>query len=71
MEQFAFLQPPKNRQRRCILRRWRRTVPDARTGDTDCTVAYGGPSRPRGVHLAEADSNTGQLWLQRLMPFCV
>jgi len=44
MEQFAFQQPPKNKQRRCTLRRWRQTVSDARTGDTECTVAYSGPS---------------------------
>jgi len=52
MEQFAFQQPPKNKQRRYTLRRWRQTVPDARTGDTECTVAYGSPSPPRDVWLA-------------------
>jgi len=35
MEQFAFQQPPKNKQRRCNLCRWRQTVPDARTGNTE------------------------------------
>jgi len=28
-EKFAFQQPPKYRQRRCILRRWWQTVPYA------------------------------------------
>ena len=45
MEKFAFQQPPKYRQRRCTLHRWRQTVPHMRTSDTECTVAYGSPSR--------------------------
>jgi len=48
-EKFAFQQPSKYRQRKCILRRWRQTVPHARTGDTECAFAYGSPSRPRDV----------------------
>jgi len=48
-EKFAFQQSPKYRQRRCIVRRWRQTVPHARTGDAECTVARGSPSCPRDV----------------------
>jgi len=44
MQEFTFQQPPKHRQRRCILRQRRRTVPHVRTGDTECVVACGRPS---------------------------
>jgi len=37
-EKFAFQQPPKYRRRRCILCRWRQTVPYMRTSDTECRV---------------------------------
>jgi len=49
MEKFAFQQPPKYRQRMCILCRWRQTVPHARISDTEWTIAYGSPSHPWDV----------------------
>jgi len=63
-EKFAFQQPPKYRQRRCTLRRWRQTVPHARTGDTKCTVAYGSPSRPRDVQSGRGRGLQPSAWLQ-------
>ena len=41
------------------------TVPDARTGDTECTVAYGGPSR-RVLNIATDMHGTLFLRNQRL-----
>ena len=63
-EKFAFQQPPKYRQWRCTLRRWRQTVPDARTSDTECTVAYGSPSRPRDVQSGRGRGLQPSVWLQ-------
>jgi len=64
MEQFAFQQLPKNKQRRCTLRRWRQTVPDARTGDTECTVTYGGLLRPQDVQSGRGRGSQPSAWLQ-------
>ena len=64
MEQFAFQQPPKNKQRRCTLRRWRQTVPDVKTDDTECTVACGGLSRPRDVQSGRGRGSQPSAWLQ-------
>jgi len=55
---FAFQQPPEYRQRRFMPRRWRQTVPDARTGDTECTVAHGSQSRSGTSSLAEAEDRS-------------
>jgi len=63
-EKFAFQQPPKYRHRRCILYWWRQTVPDVRTGDTECTVANGSPSRPRGVQSGWSRGSQPSAWLQ-------
>ena len=61
-EKFTFQEPPKYKQRRCTLRRWRQTVPDARTGDTECTVAFVSLSPPSGCPV----------WPRpRIAPFCV
>jgi len=48
-ENFAFQQLPKYRRWRCILHRWRQTVPHARTSETECTVTYDSLSRPEDI----------------------
>ena len=54
-ETFVLQPPPKYSQRSCILHRWWQTIPHARTGNTECTVAY--VSRALGMSsLAEAES---------------
>ena len=45
-------------------RRWWQTVPQARTGDTTCTVAYGSPSRPRDVQSGRGRESQPFAWLQ-------
>ena len=64
MEKVIFQQPPKYRQRRCILCRWWQTVPHARTGDTKCTVTYGSPSHARDVQSGRGRGSQPSAWLQ-------
>ena len=64
MKKFTFQQPPKYKQRKCILRRWWQTVPDTRTGDTECTVANGSPLHPRDVQSGRGRGSQPSAWLQ-------